>query len=136
MVVDIQGVGDLYTDPQIHTASGDRFGEGNLGVRGMALFFSSHVCNSLCEWLRLKKFSLSVIESRRLNEAMEAGLSMNAGGMTADSNSTNSTSGDAAGSGKRGTGSKRHQSWMRHATVLQVGLMFGLLCHSVVKSLR
>lgn len=30
-VVDIQGVGDLYTDPQIHTESGTGFGDGNLG---------------------------------------------------------------------------------------------------------
>lgn len=31
MVVDIQGVGDLYTDPQIHTANGQDYGDGNLG---------------------------------------------------------------------------------------------------------
>jgi len=38
MVVDIQGVGDLYTDPQVH--SNDlQFGDGDLGVRGFALFF-------------------------------------------------------------------------------------------------
>ena len=39
------GVGDLYTDPQIHTANGDDYGEANLGPRGMALFFSTHKCN-------------------------------------------------------------------------------------------
>ncbi|KAI4807776.1 hypothetical protein KUCAC02_027562 [Chaenocephalus aceratus] len=33
IVVDIQGVGDLYTDPQIHTEQGTDFGDGNLGVR-------------------------------------------------------------------------------------------------------
>lgn len=31
IVVDVQGVGDLYTDPQIHTASEDEYGEANLG---------------------------------------------------------------------------------------------------------
>lgn len=31
IIVDIQGVGDLYTDPQIHTESGTDFGDGNLG---------------------------------------------------------------------------------------------------------
>lgn len=31
IIVDIQGVGDLYTDPQIHTESGADFGDGNLG---------------------------------------------------------------------------------------------------------
>lgn len=34
MVVDVQGVGDMYTDPQVHTASGEDFGSGNLGIRG------------------------------------------------------------------------------------------------------
>ena len=38
MVVDIQGVDDLFTDPQIHSLKGDDFGDGNLGVAGMALF--------------------------------------------------------------------------------------------------
>lgn len=32
IVVDIQGVGDLYTDPQIHTEQGTDFGDGNLGT--------------------------------------------------------------------------------------------------------
>lgn len=34
IVVDIQGVGDLYTDPQIHTERGTDFGDGNLGRLG------------------------------------------------------------------------------------------------------
>lgn len=34
IVVDIQGVGDLYTDPQIHTETGTDFGDGNLGGWG------------------------------------------------------------------------------------------------------
>ena len=45
VVIFIPGVGDLYTDPQIHTADGKEYGEANLGPRGMALFFSSHQCN-------------------------------------------------------------------------------------------
>ena len=37
MIVDIQGVGNLWTDPQIHSLAGDDYGDGNLGVGGMAL---------------------------------------------------------------------------------------------------
>jgi elongation factor 2 kinase len=38
LVADIQGVGDLYTDPQV-LSNDYRFGDGDLGPRGMALFF-------------------------------------------------------------------------------------------------
>ena len=37
MITDIQGVADLCTDPQLHSSE-YRFGDGDLGFRGMAFF--------------------------------------------------------------------------------------------------
>mmetsp|Transcript_2601 Transcript_2601/g.7375 ORF Transcript_2601/g.7375 Transcript_2601/m.7375 type:complete len:628 (+) Transcript_2601:74-1957(+) len=56
ILVDVQGVGDLYTDPQIHTRDGKGYGNGNLGPRGMALFFRAHECNAICHKLGLSPF--------------------------------------------------------------------------------
>ena len=52
MVVDIQGVDDLYTDPAIHSIS-QEFGESDLGVRGMAMFFHSYKYNPVSRYLCL-----------------------------------------------------------------------------------
>lgn len=54
MVVDIQGVGNTLTDPQIHSLDTDRFGRGNLSCKGMDAFFMNHVCNDICRTLKLK----------------------------------------------------------------------------------
>lgn len=86
MVVDIQGCDDVYTDPQIHTSDGTDYGEGNLGVGGMALFFSTSHYDALCERLGLLRFALSAAEERRLEasaiEQRSARASANGGSDT------------------------------------------------------
>ena len=56
-MIDVQGVGDLLTDPQIHTLSGSGYGRGNMGLRGMALFFATHKCNAICAQLGCTPFA-------------------------------------------------------------------------------
>mmetsp|Transcript_41099 Transcript_41099/g.84071 ORF Transcript_41099/g.84071 Transcript_41099/m.84071 type:complete len:454 (-) Transcript_41099:360-1721(-) len=53
LVCDIQGVGDFYTDPQVHSADGEGFGTGNMGLGGIQKFFSTHRCNTVCRSLKL-----------------------------------------------------------------------------------
>lgn len=60
IVVDIQGVGDFFTDSQIHTRDGPNggvangYGVGNMGAAGIRKFCASHRCNAVCRALRLK----------------------------------------------------------------------------------
>eukprot|EP00475_Leptophrys_vorax_P003212 TRINITY_DN11872_c0_g1_i5.p1 TRINITY_DN11872_c0_g1~~TRINITY_DN11872_c0_g1_i5.p1 ORF type:complete len:354 (+),score=62.36 TRINITY_DN11872_c0_g1_i5:221-1282(+) len=53
LICDIQGVGDLYTDPQIHTIDGPRMGKGDLKRRGIEKFLETHRCNPICRYLKL-----------------------------------------------------------------------------------
>eukprot|EP00727_Mastigamoeba_balamuthi_P002557 m51a1_g12299 putative protein serine threonine kinase (1342) ;mRNA; r:326891-332659 len=55
LVCDIQGVGDIYTDPVIHTSdtAGSELFSGNLGLVGIEQFLISHKCNPLCKTLGL-----------------------------------------------------------------------------------
>ena len=56
MITCIQGVGDVWTDPQFHTGyKTDEFGKGNLEQMGIDGFFKSHKCNSICEFLGIGK---------------------------------------------------------------------------------
>lgn len=57
IVVDIQGVGSYYTDPQIHTYDGRGFGLGNLGQRGINAFIKHHRCYRDCKHLNLPKIT-------------------------------------------------------------------------------
>jgi len=60
MIVDIQGVGNLWTDPQVHCIDKPReFGVGNLGLAGIAKFFKTYRFNPLCEWIGLVPFQHS-----------------------------------------------------------------------------
>lgn len=65
MVVDVQGVGDLYTDPQISTYN-KRFGKGDLGYFGMALFLGHHHCSELCTHMGIEAFDLSPSQHERI----------------------------------------------------------------------
>jgi hypothetical protein len=48
---DIQGVGDMYTDPQLHSHDGLGFGKGNRGKKGFDAFLRTHQCNAICRFV-------------------------------------------------------------------------------------
>jgi hypothetical protein len=56
LVCDLQGVGCILTDPAIHTLDPERFKltSSNHNEEGFKLFFVSHVCNDICDKLRLR----------------------------------------------------------------------------------
>jgi len=57
LICDIQGVGDIYTDPQIHSRDGIGYGKGNLGQKGINNFLATHRCNRICKFLRLRNLN-------------------------------------------------------------------------------
>lgn len=59
LIVDIQGVGDIYTDPQLLSPDGKGYGRGNLGVKGIRRFLQSHRCNAVCKALNLPQLQSS-----------------------------------------------------------------------------
>jgi len=73
LICDVQGVNDIYTDPQFHTRLGlddMRFGSGNLGKIGIDGFFNKHVCNSICQYLKLKRRNtrqLNILDGTKTN---------------------------------------------------------------------
>ncbi|KAI1195640.1 hypothetical protein F5X97DRAFT_335213 [Nemania serpens] len=56
MVVDLQGVGNMLTDPAIHTIDPERFklNDLNLSAEGFKCFFAVHECNPVCHQLELE----------------------------------------------------------------------------------
>jgi elongation factor 2 kinase len=53
LVCDLQGVGDTFTDPQVHTNPRERCPvAGNHGPKGMDDFFATHQCSALCEMVK------------------------------------------------------------------------------------
>jgi len=62
IICDIQGVQDIYTDPQVHNQSGEGFGRGNLGQAGFQGFLQTHRCNAICKYLKLPNISQLPIE--------------------------------------------------------------------------
>ncbi|MES1916812.1 MAG: hypothetical protein MHM6MM_008598, partial [Cercozoa sp. M6MM] len=62
LICDVQGVSDLYTDPQIHSRDGRGFGKGNLGERGFRRFLATHRCNAICRYLRLPIIGGGVVD--------------------------------------------------------------------------
>lgn len=63
LVADVQGVGDLYTDPQVLSMD-YRFGDGDLGPRGMALFFKTFRHCDMSDRLGIPIFPLSRNEKK------------------------------------------------------------------------
>jgi hypothetical protein len=55
MVVDLQGVKRLLTDPVIHSFTGEFGDSGDLSVVGMNAFLSRHRCNEICRKLGLEE---------------------------------------------------------------------------------
>jgi elongation factor 2 kinase len=63
LICDIQGVNDLYTDPQIHNREGIGFGKGNMGERGFERFLATHRCNHICRYLKLPSINAKIIDA-------------------------------------------------------------------------
>ncbi|KYR02320.1 putative protein serine/threonine kinase [Tieghemostelium lacteum] len=70
LIVDIQGVDDIYTDPQIHTKDGKGFGAGNLGQKGIEKFINSHKCNPICIQYGLPPIGVSLVDSKQASRVI------------------------------------------------------------------
>eukprot|EP01100_Stratorugosa_tubuloviscum_P010783 TRINITY_DN469_c0_g1_i3.p1 TRINITY_DN469_c0_g1~~TRINITY_DN469_c0_g1_i3.p1 ORF type:complete len:254 (-),score=96.12 TRINITY_DN469_c0_g1_i3:111-872(-) len=66
LIVDIQGVADIYTDPLMHYPANEEFGRGNLGVAGMQRFVETHRCNAVCRFMGLSPLG---VKQQKPNDA-------------------------------------------------------------------
>ena len=68
LVADLQGVGQVLTDPAIHTSDPARFPlmGTNLGEEGFKFFFARHTCNGVCRKLGLESDGAMVLGSDTL----------------------------------------------------------------------
>lgn len=76
LICDIQGVGDVFTDPQIHSHDGIGFGKGNMGRAGFDQFCQSHRCNAICKYLKLNKCNPKQIDEDRFDDVPEGSGTM------------------------------------------------------------
>jgi myosin-heavy-chain kinase len=53
LVCDLQGINDLFTDPQILTSDDEGFGMGNMGREGIKRWKAAHECNDICRAMHL-----------------------------------------------------------------------------------
>eukprot|EP01127_Copromyxa_protea_P001223 TRINITY_DN1123_c0_g1_i4.p1 TRINITY_DN1123_c0_g1~~TRINITY_DN1123_c0_g1_i4.p1 ORF type:complete len:223 (+),score=21.43 TRINITY_DN1123_c0_g1_i4:327-995(+) len=63
IIVDLQGVNNLLTDPAIHCTDLLKFGDMNLGQEGMKQFFKNHKCSDKC-----REFGLGPVDADSLAE--------------------------------------------------------------------
>ena len=126
MVVDIQGVGDAYTDPQLLTTDGEGYGRGNLGTEGMKKFFKTHKCNAVCTFLRLpnmgrilkRALSFNAAHSKHMKGQLtgstveDEGISEDLSAFLRSSTSShsNTTSDDSSGSSSTSSTSSSYSS--------------------------
>ncbi|CAD2217198.1 hypothetical protein AGDE_12550 [Angomonas deanei] len=75
LIVDIQGVDDIYTDPQILSPDGEGYGRGNLGAKGIQRFIESHKCNGVCKHLGLPPINAKPTDPKTKQGVVEGGKS-------------------------------------------------------------